>query len=384
MTLISTYIETPFQQPLLANHSFDSLIVDLPFCSVRPHIPYDWSNEELENLTQLKFQHLVLNCDGLYSDAELAIIKLTIRDRNLDKLFTAFRVQDPGLIQWIKDQFPQLKVQCNPETGIQNQFAIRQLFDMGVSLISINHEIPFQQLQRISNTFPEQNKEVLVQGPILIQYSRRRFLTDFYDKDSNETLRFTAEDQELPLRKFTFLNTIFGHFMFAQFQRCLGRHINQLQTLPRVSWLIDARGESIQYFSTALALYSNSSDHSSETVETYIKTLHSESKKPQKPGFFISNNTDYDWRNLEKRPTSIGQVLSVKKDDAIIIQFSIPVNIDDTIDCYNPDRSIIALPLTGLKNIDDQYVTDIHAFTLYLLAPIKGIQVKGQLYFKNS
>ena len=218
----------------------------------------------------------------------------------------------------------------------------------------------------------------------MIQYSRRRFLTDLYDKAPNEILRFTAEDPELPLRKFTFLNTNYGHFMFAQFQRCLGRHFNQLKTLSRISWLIDARGESIQYFSTALALYSKPFDHLAQTVETYVNTLQYESKKPQKPGFFISNNTDYDWRNLEKQPKSIGQVLSVKKDDAIIIQFSIPVTFNDFIACHNPDRSIVELSLAGLTDLDQQPVSQIRTFTLYMLPPLKGIQVKGQLHLKDS
>ena len=96
---------------------------------------------------------------------------------------------------------------------------------------------------------------MLVQGPILIQYSRRRFLSDLYESDPTTPIRLDAEDADLPQRQFTFLNTPFGHFMFAQFHRSLAVYNDKLTSLINTSWLIDARGESTNYFQTALDVY---------------------------------------------------------------------------------------------------------------------------------
>ena len=81
MNKISTYIQNPSEIPILSDYSFDTLIVDLPFCSVRAHAPYDWHNEELELLQKLNATTIALNLDGIYSNHELTIIKSTIESR---------------------------------------------------------------------------------------------------------------------------------------------------------------------------------------------------------------------------------------------------------------------------------------------------------------
>ena len=106
--------------------------------------------------------------------------------------------------------------------------------------------------------------------------------------------------EELPERLFTFLNTSFGHFMFAQFHRSLAKYSDKLGQLDGCSWLIDSRGESTSYLNTCIDLYMNLDSYASDDISNKIHHLMSESKKPQKPGFFLSNNTDYDWRDESK------------------------------------------------------------------------------------
>ncbi len=385
MNHLSTYIETPEQFVLLEKFHFETIIVDLPFCSIRSHCNYDWTNEELIHLKTLHLTHLCLNLDGIYSDDELTIIESTIKHRQLDTIFSAFRIQDPGLLLWVKERFKAIDVQLNSETGFQNFPAIDALFDQGLSSFTLNHETPYPVIKDFQSQQTRGAFELMVQGPILIQYSRRRFLSDRYDKDPSQPIRVDAEDPELPKRQFTFLNTVFGHFMFAQFQRCLANQANKLKQLPNISWLIDARGESIQYFTTALFLYQQLYQYDDTTLSIYIKTLQEESKKPQKPGFFLANNTDYDWRDHSKRKPSIGKIVSVKKEDAILVQFYQNVLLPREFACINPDNTTVTLTISELKNLDLSATHQINEFTPYIISPpVKGIQINGELYFKDS
>ena len=124
--------------------------------------------------------------------------------------------------------------------------------------------------------------------------------------------------------------------MFAQFHRCLGKYANKLNVLSSVTWLIDARGESPHYFKTALYLYNSLFSLSSDDISDQLSQLQIESNKPQKPGFFLSNNTDYDWRNASShvKSTPIGVIRSAKKQDSILIEFLI---------IYPPHLTLFAL-----------------------------------------
>ena len=109
MNKISTYIQNPGEITILSDYSFDTLIVDLPFCSVRAHAPMIGTMKSLNYFKKLNATTIALNLDGIYSNHELTIIKSTIESRTLTQFFTAVRIQDPGLILWIKDNYPNLR-----------------------------------------------------------------------------------------------------------------------------------------------------------------------------------------------------------------------------------------------------------------------------------
>ena len=369
------------------SHPVDTLILDLPFCSVRAHRYHDWTNLQIQCLKDtVSFQHLALNLDGIYSDHELAIIRSSIINRKLNQIFTACRIQDPGLILWLQEFWPDAIIHLNPETGIQNIPAIQALLSQGIDRLVLNHETPHGVIQSIRNQFPNLELEIMVQGPLLIQYSKRKFLSDYYETSEEAPIRLTAQDKDFKHRIFTFLNTAFGHFMFAQFHRSLAAHGQKLIQL-NCHWLIDGRGESTQYKTTSLDLYVDLENHTSNHIDDALNILSRESGKPQKPGFFLSNNTDYDWRNeIKTNRCPVGRVISKKSGDFAMIEFFEPLTVSSKIDCMNPDHTNTEIDLSTLRDINHgQLNHTIHPFTPYLLPPDKKrVQFKGLLYLKNS
>ena len=239
---------------------------------------------------------------------------------------------------------------------------------MPIDAFVFNQDIPFSDLSRLHSSAP--NPEVYVQGPMLIQYSRRQFLSDWYQSSSTH-IQMEAEDPEFMNRPFTFLNTDFGHFMFAHFHRSLAAYKDKLLSLP-MSWLIDCRGQSNQYLLTTLNLYSNLSILPDTDISNYVSILQSESNKNQLPGFFLSNNTDYDWRDYAYSESisseNIGKVIHSKKHEQLIIEWHQHVSFPTDIICCNPDRSTVNI------HIDSEWISiiprlwnQLHFHCLYTL-----------------
>ena len=387
MSIISTFVESPDQIEQIAPYAIHHLIIDLPFCSVRSYVNYDWSNKELISLKKQNINYLFLNLDGIYSDHELTIILNTIKKRSLDQVFDGFRVQDLGMIDWIKTYFPKQLIHLNSEMGMQNSLAIESAFNLGLNSFTFTHEAPIDFIRTvIKSDINADCLEIFVQGPILIQYSQRRFLKNIYNNSGDSILSFDAEDPELTSRKFTFLDTPFGHFMFAHFHRSLALYRNKLRDLTACSLLIDARGQVQDYLKVALKLYNTLFEFDDPLLVDQVNQLKEFSHRNQKPSFFLSNNTDFDWRN-ENQPKEapIGRIIALKKDEFVSMEFFKSFKLDTPIECINPDQSKRSIDLHQLADIDSKPMTSIEPFTLYFLNhSIKGLQNKGQLYSKNT
>ena len=51
-----------------------------------------------------------------------------------------------------------------------------------------------------------------------------------------------------------------------------------------------------------------------DQIDSYLNVLEQESNRPQKPSFFLSNNTDFDWRDEQSFKTpEIGRIVTTKK-----------------------------------------------------------------------
>ena len=386
MTQLSTFIETPEQVNDLLNISLFHVIIDLPFCSIRPYQSYDWSNDELNDLrSKMNMVGLMINLDGIYTDDELNIIRSTLLDRELLDIFHGFRIQDIGLVKWIQKHFKGKKIHLNPEMGMQNSIGIDHAFQQGVHSFTFNHETPVNVITDVITNRTHQF-ELFVQGPLLIQYSRRRFLHNLYENTADSSIELTSIDPELPGREFTFLDTPFGHFMMAHFHRSLARYREKFDNLNVISALIDTRGQSNKYRLAAITLYHNLFTLNDDQIDSYLTVLEQESKRPQKPSFFLSNNTDFDWRDEQAiKIPEIGRIVTTKKNESTIIEFFIPCLLTDSIVCINPDRTVAEISIAELVTLHHETVTSISPFESYLIlnAP-KGVQVKGKLYFKNS
>ena len=270
--------------------------------------------------------------------------------------------------------------------GFKTQLLLVNYQKVKIDGFTFNHETEVAVMKPIVNELPQIEFEIFAQGPILIQYSRRRFLSNLYNNNTSKPLQFDSEDPELEGRFFTFLDTQFGHFMFAHFHRSIAEYHHKLDDFPTVGLLIDARGQTNDYLITSIDTYSSIKTLSQEQIEASISTLQTLSKKPQKPSFFLSNNTDYDWRDEQRSNLpAIGRILNAKKNESILLEFFENIPLSSSITCINPDQTVSPIDISELLDLDQTKVTSVKPFKIYQLKQWqKGIQIKGALYLKDS
>ena len=198
--------------------------------------------------------------------------------------------------------------------------------------------------------------ECYIQGPILIQHSKRRYLESISEQSPNDAANIIhriAQDEDYPGRRFDFYDNPHGHFMYAYFDRCLLRHIPELVELDLNGWIIDARGESDEYLSLALAVYQEEYTRYKENLSDYVldreqlNKLSKVARKAQKPGFFKANQTDKQRYNThlpnEYEFKKIGRVLDIIKGSRLTIEIEEPIDQSQVLYAFHPKCDGLAL-----------------------------------------
>ena len=101
--------------------------------------------------------------------------------------------------------------------------------------------MPYSEIEKCKPLLEKNNEtefEIQVQGPILIQYSNRRYIAGFKSQsglkpvnpDTDPIIKKIANDEEFPTRLYPFYDNPHGHFMYLFYDRCL---INQIEKLKK-------------------------------------------------------------------------------------------------------------------------------------------------------
>ncbi|RAP31271.1 hypothetical protein DID78_01840 [Candidatus Marinamargulisbacteria bacterium SCGC AG-343-D04] len=337
--------------------------------------------------------HVSINCDGLIQTRDMALIESLvhcIKELPVDFI----RVQDVGLIAYFNEHCSIPVTYC-AEMGNANWPSILA-FSKQCSRQNLSLDLPQSSILEIQDKV-DTDYDIQVQGPVLIQYSHRRFLaglsSDIDTPERIQQIHRIAEDDDYPGRRFTFLDNHHGHFMFAYFDRCLLMDIPELCQCNCKGWIIDARGESDNYLQTSLTAYSdaleayfsNPNDYSSS--RDIFNTLKACGQRPQKPGFFRANQTDrrrYKKISLisEDRP-KVGQVIDIIKGKRISIYCSSSIKNTDTLEALHPKIKSCILPCTRMWTMDNKEITEAKSGDCIQIPWVKGIQQLSSLFLVN-
>lgn len=337
---------------------------------------------------------LSANCDLLIHERHLNRIQLFIKSVKAANIPT-IRIQDIGMIPLIKEIYPTATIHLNPEIGHHNKFAIAH-FSKLVSRQVLSNELTAEEIKAVTDYSPGEY-EVQVQGPILIQYSNRRYLSGLSytsntgEIESHPSIIRTTQDQDYKQRFYRFYDNAHGHMMFLYFDRCLIRYIPELIETGCQSWLIDGRGESTDYLIDSISLYKRERDlYSASTSKEAFFKLQSVGQRPQKAGFFRANMNDQRRKSYTISPPEgtvyAGKIVDLKKPSVVALECETPISIGDRFIYSNPKGESLEYTLTQLHSLNhetiqtsDQIKTK-HRYPIVLIKWQKGMAVKSKLY----
>ncbi len=336
---------------------------------------------------------LSFNCDILAHEHHFPLIKQALETLRTLPL-SSIRVQDMGLLPYLKVHYPQFRRHFAAEIGNHNRESV-SFFNTLAERQILSNELPYVELSDIiQNTRSEY--EIQVHGPILIQYSYRRFLAGLeapaqgVPSESYAPIIRIAQDQEYPGRHFQFYDNPHGHLMYLYFDRCLISYLPQLFSLNLHAWLIDSRGESEAYRDTAIRCYKQERDAYLENPSRWalspktMDMLTSVSRRPLKGGFFRANQTDQTWRvplpselqNLQK----VGTVVDSIKGRLLTLECEETIQREDVLTFWTPDHRQIHFPVHTMWDLRHQLLASSEGHLLIQLPWIKGVIPKSQVF----
>ena len=392
MTEITTFAASTDTIDVAISSGADHLILEHPLVCIRSYSDHfdDTSFSHLEALVHHMSNHhpairLSANCDLLFHQRHLTILTLFLKTCQKLSLST-IRIQDPGLIGLIQEVYPQANITLAMEIGNHNHESIRY-FSLCCTRQVLSNELPKEDMAAFKENIKTEF-ECQVHGPILIQYSNRRYLTGAkktpHTNDSTP-IKTRTQDQQYPGRLFTFYDNPHGHMMYAYFDRCLYRHIEDLKNLNLTAWLIDGRGQTNDYLTTALKTYKSallSDDPNPFNTHTW-NHLVAVSPRALKAGFFRANKTDQVRESGYVAPDTttqyIGEILDVIKDRVITIETECPLHVGDNLLICTHKKQI---PIT-VSRLSDIWGNDIKSsipYQLVIMAWIKGVSAKAKVY----
>lgn len=96
-------------------------------------------------------------------------------------------MSDPGMIQYVRKEFPDLPVHLSVQTNTINWMSVAFWRDQGVKRIILSRELSIQELQEIHTQVPDMELESFVHGSICIAYSGRCLLSNYFNhRDANQ------------------------------------------------------------------------------------------------------------------------------------------------------------------------------------------------------
>ncbi len=329
----------------------------------------------------------VLQQENLFLKNKEVIARLPLHE------FKAIRVQDPGALNTIVENYPWLKVQLILENGNHNfQGLSRWSSFLGTQLerLVLSNELSREHLSRYASELSS-GLEVLAFGRILLFYSPRLLLSPLKKEELQKSLaekniEAFGTSEESPHAGFPLIENAHGTFMFNVKDLYLLDHLEELKSLNISAVRFDLRfDESFKHLETMMDLYAGRIPHE----EVNIKGDH---PRPMIKGFYNINKTDVLFTKLKNKRIQrqddnyIGEIVDVERDQqmALVIKSKhLALNLGAEIQLVTPEGKIKTLSVKTMIDTGRREKENAKTNEIVLLPFMSGIVAKTQVYLLN-
>jgi putative protease len=343
--------------------------------------------KELEEMILIKRKHsslkLILEWDALNQENKF---KKTIEVLNKIPLieFQAIRLQDPGAIYYVKENYPWLKIQLILETGNHNLVGIKRWQNfLGAQLerIIVSNELSKEYLELYASSI-NTPIEVLIFGRILLFYSPRSLIAPLEKKNIEKSfIEVVGTSEESPHSGFPIIENQHGTFMFNVKDLSLLENIEELKQIGINDFRIDLRFDNhFLELNNIISKIKNNTDYKASGPRPYVK------------GFYNVNKTDVIFVKLKNKrivrvdENYLGVVVDVERDHQLTILTKNPKkNISSLkLKIITPEGKEKKLDRFQFKNSEFNVVDCFENEEIVTVPYVNGVTVKSQVYIDND
>ena len=174
----------------------------------------------------------------------------------------ALIVSDPGIIQIIKEVWPEAEIHLSTQANCTNSSAAKFWLKNGVSRIVLGREVTLTEIKEIHKAVPKMELEYFVHGAMCMAYSGRCFLSkEMLNRSGNlgdcaQPCRFEysikAKNHE---EEFELVSEEHGSYLLNSKDLCLIKHLEELKDAGVTSFKIEGRAKSVYYQALVCGAY---------------------------------------------------------------------------------------------------------------------------------
>jgi putative protease len=341
--------------------------------------------EELINILNNKHKFkckITLEWDALFQEEKFQFAKKTFLKLPLHEI-NSIRVQDPGTVNFIKNNYDWIKIQLILETGNHNLIGLKRWSDfLGNQLerLILSNELSKEILESYAKNL-NTPIEVLVLGRILLFYSPRSLLHKVLN-NLDEFIEASGTSEESPHSGFPLLENAHGTFMFNVKDLSLLENIEELNNINIINYRIDLRFDDLKKDKNKII----------EKIKNPLAELKLNGPRPFVKGFYNINKTDVLFVKLKnkriqrKDENYIGEIIDVERDAhlCVMLKNSIVFKEEFNVKMVTPEGKVKKTSIKRILNSEKKVIQNAENETIILLPYVNGITVKTQIYFDSN
>lgn len=297
--------------------------------------------------------------------------------------FSSVRIQDPGVVHFIKANYPWLKIQLILETGNHNLVGLKKWEDyLGPQLerLILSNELSKEHLKNYGQSL-KTPIEVLCFGRILLFYSPRGLLKPLYDK-KGEYIEASGTSEESPHSGFPLIENRHGTFMFNVKDLSLIEHAKELIEMNIKNFRLDLRFDN----------FFNKKEIFVDALKNQVSEFKIDGPRPFIKGFYNINKTDVLFVKLKNNRIArndanyLAEVVDVEKDVNLVLKIkkSYDVQNDLSLKIITPEGKEKSVLVKDFFNSKKEKVTSLINEKIVTMSYVGGVTVKSQVYLDSK
>ena len=206
----------------------------------------------------------------------------------------AFIVSDVGMIQVIRNLYPNIKIHLSTQANTTNWQSAKYWFDNGLKRIVLARELNIDEIKEIHRKVPKLELEYFVHGAMCMAYSGRCLLSSWQtgrnsnlgDCAQNCRWKYQLVEEKRPNEYIPIEQDDHGTYLLNSKDLCLIEYLDELKNAGITSFKIEGRAKSVYYLSQVIKAYRTALDIDTTNKKNIkIKKLKGELKKLQNRTF---------------------------------------------------------------------------------------------------